>query len=130
MGFLAEHYLIIKQLHILTAVISILLFFIRFILLMSKPGKLRPRWLRVLPHVNDTLLLILAVLLCFSIQQAPLVTPWLTEKVSAVILYIISGMFALKWVKSRPGRVIWFIISCSMFACTAYIAVNKNPLIL
>jgi uncharacterized membrane protein SirB2 len=129
MGFLTEHYLIIKQLHIMTAAVSILLFLIRFYLLMSTAGKRRPGWLRILPHLNDTLLLTLAILLCFSIQQAPIITPWLSEKVSAVILYIFSGMFALKWAKSRSGQVVWFIISCAMFAYTANIAMNKNPLI-
>ena len=129
MGFLTENYLAIRQLHITTAVISILLFTLRFILLLRNSSQLQRRWLRVLPHLNDTLLLTFAILLCFSIAQAPLLSPWLTEKVSFVILYIFSGMFALKWAKSRTGRITWFIVSCLMFAYTANIAVNKNPLI-
>lgn len=129
MGFLTENFLVIRQLHITTAVVSILLFTGRFILLLRNSPRLDLRWLRVLPHINDTLLLTFAILLCFSISQAPLLTPWLSEKVSAVILYIISGMFALKWAKSRAGQVTWFFVSCLMFAYTANVAVNKNPLI-
>ena len=129
MGFLTENYLAIRQLHIATAVVSILLFTLRFILLLRNSPRLQQRWLRTLPHINDTLLLALAILLCFSIAQAPLMSPWLTEKVSAVILYIISGMFALKWAKSRAGKVTWYFVSCLMFAYTINIAVNKNPLI-
>ena len=123
---LSDHYLLIKQLHILTAVLSVTLFTIRFLLLVRSPAWRPGRWLRVLPHVNDSLLLILAVLLCIIIQQAPLITPWLTEKVAAVVLYILAGMFALKWSKTRLSKIIWFIIAIFMFAYAANIAINKG----
>ena len=129
MDFLSTHYLLIKYLHILTAVFSILLFMARFLLLSFDPSRRQGRWLKVLPHINDSLLLLFAVLLCFAIRQAPLATPWLTEKVTAVVLYILAGMFALKWSKSRPGRWIWFMIALFMFAYTANTALNKTPLI-
>ena len=123
---LSEHYLLIRQLHILTAALSVTLFTIRFLLLVRSPTWQPNRWLKVLPHVNDSLLLILAVLLCIIIQQAPLITPWLTEKVAAVILYILAGMFALKWSKTRLSKIIWFIIALFMFAYAANIAINKG----
>jgi len=129
MGFLTENYLLIKQLHIATALFSITLFIIRFFKSQQNPLQIKNRWLRVLPHLNDSLLLTFAILLCFSIQQAPLINPWLSEKVSAVFLYIISGMFALKWAKNRWSRNTWFVIACVMFAYTANIAMNKNPLV-
>ena len=123
---LSEHYLLIRQLHILTAALSVTLFTIRFLLLVRSPTWQPNRWLKVLPHVNDSLLLILAILLCLIIQQAPLITPWLTEKVAAVILYILAGMFALKWSKTRLSKIIWFIIALFMFAYAANIAINKG----
>jgi len=130
MDILSEHYLQIKYLHMFTAALSLLLFTSRFFLLLRGSPLLARPWLKVLPHINDTLLLLFAVLLSLAIQQAPLVTPWLTEKVTAVILYILAAMFALKWAKRRPGQVIWFIIALSMFAYTANMAINKTPLIL
>ena len=123
---LSEHYLLIRQLHILTAALSVTLFTIRFLLLVRSPTWQPKRWLKVLPHVNDTLLLIFAMLLCIIIQQAPLITPWLTEKVAAVILYILAGMFALKWSKTRLSKTIWFIIAIFMFAYAANIAIHKG----
>ena len=123
---LSEHYLLIRQLHILTAALSVTLFTIRFLLLVRSPAWQPGRWLKVLPHVNDSLLLIFAILLCIIIQQAPLITPWLTEKVTAVILYILAGMFALKWSKTRLSKIIWFIIAIFMFAYAANIAINKG----
>jgi uncharacterized membrane protein SirB2 len=123
---LSEHYLLIRQLHILTVVLSITLFTSRFLLLIHSPTWQPKRWLKILPHVNDSLLLILAILLCIIIQQAPLITPWLTEKVTAVILYILAGMFALKWSKTRPSKIFWFMIAIFMFAYAANIAINKG----
>ncbi len=126
----SEHYLVLKYLHVLTAVLSVILFSFRFLLLIRSSTWLQKRWLRVLPHLNDSLLLILAILLCVAIRQAPLINPWLTEKVAAVILYILAGMFALKWSKDRLSKIIWFMIAIFMFAYTANIAINKTPLIL
>ena len=129
MVFLSENYVLIRLLHMGTAVLSITLFTLRFGLLMRGSARLQKGWLRILPHINDSLLLFFAVLLCISIQQAPLITPWLTEKVTAVVLYILAGMFALKWSKERRNQVIWFMIAVSMFAYTVNIAINKSPLI-
>jgi uncharacterized membrane protein SirB2 len=123
---LSEHYLLIKQLHIMTVVLSITLFTLRFLVLIRSPAWQPRRWLKVLPHVNDSLLLIFAILLCIIIQQAPLISPWLTEKVAAVILYILAGMFALKWSKTRLSKIIWFMIAIFMFAYAANIAINKG----
>jgi uncharacterized membrane protein SirB2 len=129
MQFLSEYYPQLKSLHMLTAALSLLLFVARFALLMRGSKMLGRVWLKVLPHINDTLLLALAGVLCLAIGQAPLVTPWLTEKVTAVIFYILAGMFTLKWAKSRSGQLIWFIIALSMFAYTVNLAINKTPLI-
>ncbi len=126
----SDHYLLIKLLHVLTAVLSISLFTLRFLFLIYNSKWLQMRWLKVLPHVNDSLLLTFAILMCISIQQAPLITPWLTEKVTAVILYILAGMFALNWSKARRHQIIWFIIAIFMFGYTANIAINKTPLVL
>ena len=53
----------------------------------------------------------------------------MTEKVLAVILYIVAGLFALKWTKSRAGQIIAFLIALALFAYAASIAVDKSPLI-
>ena len=130
MTFLSEHYLLIRQLHMMTAILIVSLFTLRFMLLMRNSSWIPNRLLKVLPHINDSLLLVLATLLCVIIQQAPLITPWLSEKVAAVILYIVAGMFALKWSKQRLIQFFWFMIAISMFAYAANIAINKTPLML
>lgn len=129
MIFLTEHYGSLKTLHILTAVLSITLFCWRFLHLFRQRVGSQGRWIRTLPHVNDTLLLTFAILLCMVTHQSPFTTPWLGEKVIAVVLYILAGMFALKWAKSRSAQMIWFTMALALFAFTAEIAINKTPLI-
>ena len=130
MELLSENLLVIRLLHILTAAVSITLFSLRFYLLIKHPARLSRPWIKTVPHLNDSALLLFAVLLCLVTGQAPGTTPWLSEKVLAIIFYILAGMSALKWAKRRPTRIFWFIIAVSMFIYTANIAVKKTPLIL
>lgn len=130
MDFLNSHYLTIKLLHLVTVVISITLFTFRFALLQTRPTALKMRWLRVLPHINDSALLLFAGLLCVILRQAPGITPWLSEKVTLVVLYILAGMFTMKWAKRRPAQFAWFMIAVSLFGSALYLAVTKTPVIL
>ena len=50
-------YLFVKNMHMTFAVVTILLFNIRFFLLLSKPEKPLAGIWKVLPHLNDTMLL-------------------------------------------------------------------------
>ena len=54
------------------------------------------RWIRVLPHINDTVLLSAAVGLVLMSGQYPFVDAWLTAKVLGLTAYIILGSLALR----------------------------------
>ena len=41
-------------------------------------------------------------------------------------LHILTGMFALKWSKTRLSKIIWFMIALFMFTYAANIAINKG----
>jgi threonine/homoserine/homoserine lactone efflux protein len=60
---------------------------------------------RVVPHVNDTLLLVAAIGLSIVLQQYPFVHAWVTAKVLGLLAYIGLGMFALRRGRSKaPAR--------------------------
>lgn len=88
----------IRTLHIACAGISIGLFFARGAMQLGGIDWRRWRWLRIAPHVNDTVLLVAAITLAVMSAQYPFVQPWLTAKVLALLLYIVLGGVAL-----RPG---------------------------
>ena len=89
-------YLLIKSIHVTTAVISVSGFLLRAYWRFYYPDKLKNRLVKILPHLNDTLLLVSAIMLTRMLQQYPLTHHWLTAKVLLLILYIIAGSVALK----------------------------------
>ncbi|MDA8256430.1 MAG: SirB2 family protein, partial [Betaproteobacteria bacterium] len=89
-------YLAVKYVHVLSVVLSLTGFFLRGILMMRDSPLLGARWIRVLPHINDTVLLIAALTLAALTHQYPFVVDWVTAKVFGVIAYIILGTLALR----------------------------------
>ena len=98
-------YLLIKQLHISMAYLSISLFVLRSILSVSESALLQHKLLKTLPHIIDTLLLIFAVLLMITIKQYPFVDAWLTAKLIALFAYIAVGTIAIKRGKTAVVRL-------------------------
>lgn len=90
------------------AVLSGSFFLLRGMLVFTTGRPLKAAWLRVLPHVIDTLLLISALTLVVWSQQYPFVRPWLTAKVCALVVYILLGVVALRG-KSPSVRFAGFV---------------------
>ncbi|WP_395374028.1 SirB2 family protein [Marinicella sp. W31] len=118
-------YIGLKHTHILIAIISFVLFELRFFLMhiRKKPlGKL----LRVLPHIVDTLLLAsgitLIILAGFDLMQ----TEWLLLKIGLVVLYIILGIVAMR--STGTKSVVAFILATLVIVYIFLLALNKNPL--
>ena len=76
--------------------ISITLFVARGGMQLAGLNWRRWRWLRIAPHLNDTLLLGAAVALALASHQYPMAQAWLTAKVLALLAYIGLGRLALQ----------------------------------
>lgn len=118
----------IKDIHVLTVVISITLFFIRGVWMIQGSSMLRKTWVKIVPHINDTVLLISAILLAASIHQYPFTHGWLTAKLVALVAYIIVGSLALKRGKTKTKRVIFWFIAMAIFVYI--VGVAKTHLVL
>jgi uncharacterized membrane protein SirB2 len=102
-------YLAIKQLHVSCVVLSISLFVLRGALELSARPWRQWRWLRVAPHIVDTVLLGSALWLAWQLGEYPFVNSWLTAKVLALLAYILLGMKALGKNTPRSQRPPFFI---------------------
>lgn len=122
-------YMLAKHLHLTAVFFSISLFVIRFFWLMRSSALMDKRWVKVFPHVIDTLLLISALSLCFMIQQYPVVNHWLSEKIVFVVLYIVLGMVALNNKHSKKMQWIAFVGAISCVLSIANIALFKQPIL-
>lgn len=119
----------IKLIHVLTAFISISGFILRGIWMLKGSSQLQRKWVKVVPHINDTVLLTSAILLAVQMQQAPFVHGWLTAKVLGLLLYIGLGMVALRFGKTQRTKALAFFSAIAVFAYIVLVAITKNPLL-
>lgn len=118
---------IAKTIHVTTVVISISLFVLRGLWMMAGSRLLQRRWVRVVPHVNDTLLLASAVALAVITYQYPLRHDWLTAKVIGLVLYIGLGMVALRRGRTKGVRTVAWLLALAVFAYIVAVAYSRNP---
>lgn len=121
-------YAAFKHIHMLCATLSIIGFIVRGALSIQGSSILQKKWIRIAPHIVDTLLLLSAIGLMFSIQQYPFVNSWLTAKLLGLIVYIFLGVVTLRIAKSQPVRVIAYLLAIATFIYVASVAVTKTPL--
>lgn len=110
-------YLLLKNLHVITALLSVGGFIARGIGHWLQANWVQSRTARILPHANDTILLGSAVALAVLSHQYPLQQSWLTAKVIALLAYIALGMLAFRFRPRAVRRTAWF----AAIAVAAYI---------
>ena len=125
-------YFAVKHLHILTVVISISLFILRYWWQYRSSPMSSKRWVRIVPHVNDTVLLGSGVALVLITHFYPF-TPqgaWLTEKLFGVIIYIVLGFITLgRRPRSQQVRWIAFLLGLVVLYIIVKLATTKVPLL-
>ena len=120
-------YSLLKHIHLTSAAISISLFILRGIWSFNGSTIMRQRWVKIVPHFVDTLLLASALMLAYTIQQYPLVDGWLTAKFFALLLYIGLGSVALKHGKSKTSRITAWVAAIAVFSYIVLVAIKHNP---
>lgn len=121
-------YILAKHLHMTAVVLTIILFLLRYFWLLRGSGMLQKKWVKIVPHVNDTLLLASAVAMCFMIPLNPLEHPWLWQKIVLVILYIVAGFYVLKRAQGLLSKWIGFGVAMACLAMAGKMAVSKQAL--
>ncbi|WP_230412047.1 SirB2 family protein [Undibacterium hunanense] len=121
-------YLAIKHLHMTCAALSGSLFLLRGIWMLRSSAMLTRRWVKVLPHVIDTVLLASALTMVFWSGQYPFRQDWLTAKLLALILYIVLGSIALKRGKTPAIRAVALLAALLVFAYILSVALTRQPI--
>lgn len=122
-------YTLLKYLHISCVALSYTLFVLRGFWMLRDSPIMQRRWVRIAPHIIDTLLLASAVWLAYLLGQYPFVDGWLTAKVTALLLYIALGSVALKYGRSKRIRLSAWIAAQLVFGYIVLVAVNHSPFI-
>ncbi len=121
------YYGLLKQFHLTTITVTLVLFVLRGLWMMTASSRLQARWVRIVPHVNDALLLSSGIGLAVMIQQYPLMHGWLTAKFFALILYIVLGTYALKRGKTRGQRSAAWFAALLVFGYMVAVAITHDP---
>lgn len=114
----------------LLAAISVALFTFRFALLMTNPEKLKQKWLKITPHIIDTLLFVIGIVMMVKLSLYPGQVDWMSEKLLAVVAYIFTGFYTLKYARNNTMRVIGFLGAIGWVCLVAHIAMSKQTFLL
>lgn len=121
-------YLVLKHIHVTAVALSGGLFFLRGLWMLADSPQLRRPWVRILPHVIDTVLLVSAVALALLIRQYPFVDGWLTAKTVALVGYILLGTVAIKRGRSKPLRLVAWLVALAVFGYIVLVARSHDPM--
>jgi uncharacterized membrane protein SirB2 len=121
-------YVVVKGVHLLTVGVTITLFILRGGWMVMNSVRLRARWARVVPHVNDALLLasgIALVAITGRYREPPL---WLVVKLAAVIIYVGLGMLALRPALPKGARVTAWVAALLILGFIVSVATTRSPM--
>jgi uncharacterized membrane protein SirB2 len=121
-------YAVLKLIHVTCVVVSYVMFVFRGVWMMRASPSLHRRWVRVVPHVVDTVLLASAIAMVVMLRQYPWAADWLTAKVLALLCYIGLGMIALTRGRTRRTRVLAWIAAQAAFFYIVAVAITRTPL--
>ena len=120
----------VKHLHFTFIALSVLLLTVRFVLHLRQSALMEKKLLKIAPHVIDTFLLLSGLTLCFMIQQFPFVDPWMTERIGAVVAYIVLGAIAIKANRNKLFKVFAYLGAIGWLVYAAKLAHFKQAVLL
>ena len=118
-------YSLLYATHVGAVVVSVALFVFRGVLMLSEAPLLQVKFLRIAPHVIDTVLLASALWLAWQVGSGA--APWITAKVVALVAYIVLGSYALKRGRTPGIRTAAFFAALATFGYIVSVALAKSP---
>lgn len=119
-------YALLKHIHLATIVITLALFLLRGAWRLTDSPMLQKKWVKIVPHTNDAILLAAAIGMLVVAQLNPLEHGWIMAKIIALLAYIVLGTIALKRGKTALQRNLAFIGALAVFGYMLAVAVSKQ----
>lgn len=120
--------LFLKYVHVSCVVLSISGYLLRGVWMLCESPQLQKKWVRIVPHLIDTVLLASAVLLALQLRQYPFVQGWLTAKLLALGAYIVVGAIGLKYGRTRKIRIAAWLSAIGIFGYIVLVALTRQAL--
>ncbi|NQV69857.1 MAG: SirB2 family protein, partial [Pseudohongiella sp.] len=119
-------YSFVKIFHISCVVVSLSGFTLRGILKLRGSEILQNRWLKILPHIVDTFLLVSAIILVVMSGMYPWLIPWVGVKLAALVAYIIVGAIFMHSKEQGLAQYSWFGLSLLIAGYIVMVALTKS----
>ena len=113
--------------HIACVALSFSGFFIRGIWMLMDSRLMRQVWVRIIPQLVDTVLLVSAIMLAIGLRLSPLEQPWLAAKIIALLAYIGIGLVAFRFGKTKRIRLAAWLLAMLIFSYIVSVALIKSP---
>lgn len=121
-----EMLLWVKTIHLTAVLLSFCGFVLRAGWMLSDSPMLGRRWVKVLPHIIDTVLLLSALWLLYLMSLPLLQTDWLLAKIIALLVYIVLGTMALKRARTKAQRLMFALLALLVFLYIVSVAMSKS----
>ena len=118
-------YIALKHLHMTAVALSGLFFLIRGAWLLQNSPQLQAKWVKISPHIIDTMLLLSAIGLLVVGHQFPV---WVHVKITLLIVYIGLGVMAFKKAKTTNQKVGFLVSAMVVYMFIISVAIAKSPL--
>ena len=121
-------YSLLKTIHMSTALLTLVSFSLRGVWMLRDSPMLWRRWVKIVPHVIDAILLASAVALMVQIHQYPGTQAWLSAKVVAIVIYIVLGSIALKRGRTKAIRITAWLGALTVYAYIVTVALTHRAM--
>ena len=121
-------FFLVKHFHMTVAALSFGGFVVRGWWMLRGSPMLQRTWVRITPHIVDTLLLVSGVYMAWVLRASPTEQPWLAAKLIALVAYIVVGSVALKRGRTRTIRAVALAAAVAIFVYIVAVAISHNPL--
>lgn len=116
----------VHAVHVGCAAVSIVGFVMRGTAMLLEVDWRRVGFLRVGPHLVDTVFLGSGIWLAASLGVSPIAQPWLAAKIAGLFCYIALGMIALRFGRTRALRGAAFCAALLAFAYIVGVALSRS----
>jgi uncharacterized membrane protein SirB2 len=116
---------LLKEFHVAFAYITVAGFVMRGLLAMADSPMRNAKWLRIAPHVIDTLLLAFGIALAVTMSLSPLANGWLMAKIVGLLAYIGFGVMTMR-ARSRPLKIVGFVAAIASVGYIFAVAYSKQ----
>jgi uncharacterized membrane protein SirB2 len=120
-----EPFTMLIALHVALAYLTVAGFVIRGIWALTDSPLRREKWVRIAPHVVDTLLLVFGVMLAFQIGQSPF-SGWLGAKLLGLLVYIGFGVITMRTTQ-KPLQIAGFVGALLAATYIFAVAFTRSP---